>query len=72
MRGGAGEDVIEADTTAQPLIGALHGDADDDIIRGLNDTVLTLGPQSQVDGGAGLNTCKADNRLGGTVTNCQG
>ncbi|MFE6775248.1 hypothetical protein [Streptomyces sp. NPDC057702] len=69
--GGAGEDLIEADTSSQPAVGAFFGDGEDDVIRGRDGAPLRLQADSYVDGGAGVNTCVVDTQWGGRLYNCQ-
>ncbi|MCC3779511.1 calcium-binding protein [Streptomyces sp. UNOB3_S3] len=69
--GGPGADVIEVPEIGQVNPATVQGGEGDDIIRGPGGTALVVGPHGTVDGGAGMNTCRIDNRVGGTVANCR-
>ncbi|MEV0410642.1 hypothetical protein AB0I68_07450, partial [Streptomyces sp. NPDC050448] len=74
--GGSENDVIEPKSVGAESAGIVLGGPGDDTVRGLNDSVLTIGPgYGQVDGGIGTNSCKVKHfstgdRVRSSLANC--
>ncbi|WP_329315197.1 hypothetical protein OG723_32275 [Streptomyces sp. NBC_01278] len=74
--GGSENDVIEPKSVGAESAGIVQGGPGNDTVRGLNDTVLTIGPgYGQVDGGIGTNTCRVKHfstgdRVRSSLANC--
>ncbi|WP_030159699.1 hypothetical protein [Streptomyces sp. NRRL S-244] len=74
--GGSENDVIEPKSVGAESAGIVQGGPGNDTVRGLNDTVLTIGPgYGQVDGGIGTNSCRVKHfstgdRVRSTLSNC--
>ncbi|MEV7419079.1 hypothetical protein [Streptomyces sp. NPDC089919] len=74
--GGSEDDVIEPKAVGPESAGIVQGGPGNDTIRGLQDTVLVIGPgYGQVEGGLGRNTCKVahaskGDRVRSTVSGC--
>ncbi|MEV6578881.1 hypothetical protein AB0M92_12060 [Streptomyces sp. NPDC051582] len=74
--GGSENDVIEPKSVGAESAGIVQGGPGNDTVRGLNDTVLTIGPgYGQVDGGIGTNACRVKHfstgdRVRSSLSNC--
>ncbi|MFK0044628.1 hypothetical protein ACIQU4_11050 [Streptomyces sp. NPDC090741] len=74
--GGSENDVIEPKSVGAESAGIVQGGPGNDTVRGLNDTVLTIGPgYGQVDGGIGTNSCRVKHfstgdRVRSSLSNC--
>ncbi|MER7461485.1 hypothetical protein [Streptomyces sp. NPDC097981] len=74
--GGSENDVIEPKSVGAESAGIILGGPGNDTVRGLNDTVLTIGPgYGQVDGGLGANACRVRHfstgeRVRSSLANC--
>ncbi|MCX4626460.1 MULTISPECIES: hypothetical protein [unclassified Streptomyces] len=74
--GGSQNDVIEPKSVGAESAGIVQGGPGDDTVRGLNDSVLTIGPgYGQVDGGIGTNSCRVKHfstgdRVRSSLANC--
>ncbi|WP_406185915.1 hypothetical protein [Streptomyces sp. NBC_01006] len=74
--GGSENDIIEPKSVGAESAGIVQGGPGNDTVRGLNDTVLTIGPgYGQVDGGIGTNSCRVKHfstgdRVRSTLSNC--
>ncbi|MFF3863138.1 hypothetical protein [Streptomyces sp. NPDC002209] len=74
--GGSENDIIEPKSVGAESAGIVQGGPGNDTVRGLNDTVLTIGPgYGQVDGGIGTNSCRVrhfstGDRVRSSLANC--
>ncbi|MFE2476349.1 hypothetical protein [Streptomyces sp. NPDC059389] len=74
--GGSENDIIEPKSVGAESAGIVQGGPGNDTVRGLNDTVLTIGPgYGQVDGGIGTNACRVrhfstGDRVRSSLSNC--